>query len=70
MKKSGLIRFVPPAVFIGSVIFVWNLLSTLNIINEYILPSPVTVFNTFSALVSSGELFADVSISMIRVART
>ncbi len=69
MKKSGLIRFVPPAVFICSVIFVWNLLSTLHIINEYILPSPVTVFNTFSVLVSSGELFADVSISLLRVAR-
>ena len=69
MKKKGALRFVPPVLFIALVLFLWNALHSLGFINEYILPAPKTVLKTFFALSGSGEIFSDISVSLVRVAR-
>lgn len=69
MKKSGFIKFAPPAIFVIVLLFLWDLVSSLHIVNEYILPSPATVFKTFMTLTASGELLSDIAVSMLRVAR-
>ena len=45
---------------------IWQLLSTF-IFNPFLIPPPVEVIRTAIPMVMSGEIFADVSISMVRV---
>src|SRR5712671_6701358 len=46
--------------------FIWQLLSTF-IFNPFLIPPPVEVIRTAIPMLLSGEIFADVSISMTRV---
>lgn len=45
---------------------IWQLLSTV-LFNPFLIPPPLKVFRTAIPMLESGEIFADVSISMIRV---
>jgi ABC-type nitrate/sulfonate/bicarbonate transport system permease component len=45
---------------------IWQLLSTV-FFNPFLIPPPLKVFRTAIPMLGSGEIFADVSISMIRV---
>ena len=45
---------------------IWQLLSTF-IFNPFLIPPPVEVIRTAIPMIMSGEIFADVSISMVRV---
>ena len=45
---------------------IWQLLSTY-IFNPFLIPPPVEVIRTAIPMIMSGEIFADVSISMVRV---
>jgi ABC-type nitrate/sulfonate/bicarbonate transport system permease component len=45
---------------------IWQLLSTY-IFNPFLIPPPVEVIRTAIPMIVSGEIFADVSISMVRV---
>ena len=46
--------------------FIWQLLSTF-IFNPFLIPPPVEVIRTAIPMLMSGEILADVSISMVRV---
>jgi NitT/TauT family transport system permease protein/taurine transport system permease protein len=45
---------------------IWQLLSTF-VFNPFLIPPPVDVIRTAIPMLASGEIFADVSISMVRV---
>ena len=45
---------------------IWQLLSTF-VFNPFLIPPPVEVISTAIPMIMSGEIFADVSISMVRV---
>jgi len=55
--------------FIGVLILLvaWFLVTRFGAFNSYVLPSPVKVLTSFFKMLETGELFADISISMIRV---
>ncbi len=69
MRKKLSLKFLPPFIFILLILLIWNVICSTGLLNAYILPSPQTVFKTLVKLIKSGELFADISISLIRVAR-
>ena len=69
MRKSCLLKFLPPAACILLVLSLWYAVSALGILNAYILPPPLRVLQTFVRLVSTKEIFADIGISLVRVAR-
>lgn len=49
------------------ILMAWSLLTSFNIIPEYILPSPGDVFNSFLALISTNELLVDTIATLSRV---
>ncbi len=49
------------------ILMAWSLLTSFNIIPEYILPSPGDVFNSFLALMSTNELLVDTIATLSRV---
>ncbi|WP_460564197.1 ABC transporter permease [Hydrogenophaga aquatica] len=46
---------------------IWQLASTRGWVPDQVLPAPRTVVNTFSDLLGSGELWANLNISLVRV---
>ncbi|MEN6291831.1 MAG: ABC transporter permease [Methanobacterium sp.] len=62
MKKI-LIALIMPALIVIS----WSLLTSFNIIPEYILPSPSEVMNSFLGLVGTNELLMDTLATLSRV---
>ena len=46
---------------------IWTIVTEMNLINSYILPSPLKVLDSFFKMVQSGEIFEDIYISYIRV---
>lgn len=61
--KSG----VKPCVFILAVFLLWLTVSRLELVSPYVLPSPGKVAQSFQAVIVSGELFADIAVSFLRV---
>ena len=47
----------------------WILVTRLGVFNSYVLPSPSKVLTSFLKMLESGELFADITISFVRVLR-
>ncbi|MGZ7160638.1 MAG: ABC transporter permease [Methanobacterium sp.] len=62
MRKT-LIALIIPAL----ILVVWSLLTSYNIIHEYILPTPDDVFNSFLGLISTNELAMDTLNTLSRV---
>ncbi len=50
-----------------AIILIWQFLVHLKLVNEYILPAPVNIFQAFIRLAKSGELFIDLLESVKRV---
>ena len=46
---------------------VWIIVTNMNIVSSYILPSPGKVFDSLVKMIQSGEIFEDIYISFIRV---
>lgn len=46
---------------------IWTIVTEFNLINSYILPSPLKVLESFFKMIQSGEIFEDIYISYIRV---
>ena len=46
---------------------IWTIVTEMNLINSYILPSPLKVLNSFIKMIQSGEIFEDIYISYLRV---
>ncbi len=61
------IKKTKPFIGIGIVLIVWILVTKLGIFNSYVLPSPAKVLESFFKMLESGELFEDISISLMRV---
>lgn len=61
------IKKTKPIIGIAIVLFAWVLITELEIFNSYVLPSPAKVLESFFKMLESGELFEDISISMMRV---
>lgn len=60
-------RLVKPIVFILLILFLWALLSNLEVTNSYLLPHPQRVLQAFINLTLSGKLFDHIGVSVIRV---
>jgi NitT/TauT family transport system permease protein/sulfonate transport system permease protein len=48
-------------------IVVWAVLSALNMVNSYLIPSPARIWNTALRLIASGELGWHITVSLTRV---
>ena len=59
-------RLVLPVASLTIAFSIWQLLSTF-VFNPFLIPPPVEVIRTAIPMVASGEILADVSISMVRV---
>lgn len=49
------------------IILIWSLLTYRKVYSEYLLPSPINVFNEFLSMVDDGSLLSNVLISLKRV---
>ena len=49
------------------IVALWAILSALDLVNSYLIPSPVRILNTARNLITSGELGGHVAISLARV---
>jgi NitT/TauT family transport system permease protein/sulfonate transport system permease protein len=49
------------------IIILWTVLSSLNLLNPYLVPSPLRIWNTAVALIASGELGEHAAVSIVRV---
>lgn len=56
-----------PVVGIGVLLLVWYAVCRAGIFSAYVLPPPSKVFQSFSKMLVSGELWKDIHISFIRV---
>jgi NitT/TauT family transport system permease protein/taurine transport system permease protein len=68
-KQSSSGRFRPIAFSAASLVIalaLWHLLSTF-VFNPFLIPPPLAVLGAAIPMLLSGEIFADVSISMVRV---
>ena len=52
-----------------ALLIAWILVTRYGLFNSYVLPSPTKVLETFWKMLESGELFADITISFVRVLR-
>jgi ABC-type nitrate/sulfonate/bicarbonate transport system permease component len=66
LGTGALRRLVLTVASLAIAFAVWQLLSTL-VFNPFLIPPPVEVIRTAIPMLLSGEIFADVSISMVRV---
>lgn len=58
---------IKPWITILFILCIWYFICQLKIVSDYVLPSPQKVFFTFLNMMISGDLFEDVTISVIRV---
>ena len=52
-----------------ALLIAWILVTRYGLFNSYVLPSPAKVLEAFWKMLESGELFADITISFVRVLR-
>lgn len=65
--KSTISRKAKQLVGVLILLGIWTLVTRLGIFNSYVLPSPAKVLESFFKMLESGELFTDISISLMRV---
>ena len=49
------------------ILAVWTIVTEMNLVSSYILPSPLKVLDSLVKMIQSGEIFEDIYISYIRV---
>ena len=64
MNKSKIIK---TSVSVIILLLIWSIVSKLELVSSYILPSPEKVLDSFFKMIKSGEIFEDIYISYIRV---
>ncbi|MBE6053841.1 MAG: ABC transporter permease, partial [Clostridium sartagoforme] len=52
---------------ITALLLVWFIVTKMNLVSSYILPSPGKVLDSLLKMIQSGEIFEDIYISFIRV---
>ena len=67
MKKRR--KWLPALIGLAALLGVWQLACASGAVNAYVLPSPEKVWQTFAKMAASGELLADIGISLGRVLR-
>ena len=67
MSKKKFGNFLKATAVTALIIALWALLSKLGIFSSYIFPSPLKVWNTFIAMLKSGELLINLGSSVLRV---
>lgn len=60
-------KIIAPIITVLIIFAIWSLASASGAFSEYVLPSPGKVWNTFLKMVESGDIWADIVISLIRV---
>ena len=64
MKKS---KIVKTSISIAIILLIWTVITKMELVSSYVLPSPSKVFNSFIKMIQSGEIFEDIYISYLRV---
>ena len=64
MKKSKVIKTLISVIVI---ILIWTIVTSLDLVSSYILPSPFKVLDSLLKMIQTGEIFEDIYISYIRV---
>lgn len=64
MNKSKIIK---TSISIIILVLIWGIVTKMDIVSSYILPSPSKVFDSLLKMIKSGEIFEDIYISYIRV---
>lgn len=65
--KNTISRKAKQLVGVLILLVLWSIVTKFGIFNSYVLPSPAKVLTSFLKMLETGELFADISISLIRV---
>ena len=60
-------KWLPALVGIGALVLIWHAVCAAGLFNAYVLPAPERVWRTFARMVASGEILADVGVSLGRV---
>ncbi len=55
--------------FIGGIVFLilWQVITSLNLVQSFFLPSPKSVLNSIITLSTQGSLFSDIGASLFRI---
>ena len=64
MNKSKAIK---TSISIIVIIFIWAVVTEMELVSSYILPSPLKVLDSLCKMIKTGEIFEDIYISYIRV---
>lgn len=67
VKKTSVYDKLYPFYFPLAVLILWELVGRFGLVQEYILPAPTTIINTFLDLILSGALWTNFIASAIRV---
>lgn len=60
-------RIIVPVIGIGAVLLIWYGVCRAELFSAYVLPPPSRVFQSFYKMAVNGELWKDISISLLRV---
>ena len=64
MNKS---KAVKTSISVLIILAIWTIITKMELVSSYVLPSPLKVFNSFIKMLQSGEIFEDIYISYLRV---
>ena len=64
MKKS---KIVKTSISVAIILLIWTIITKMQLVSSYVLPSPTKVLNSFVKMIQSGEIFEDIYISYLRV---
>lgn len=68
LGHSGRSRLLVGALLPALVLVIWQLLGQIGLISRLLFPTPLTIADSFIALIASGALWEHLRISMIRAA--
>lgn len=64
MNKS---KVVKTSISVLIILAIWTIITKMELVSSYVLPSPLKVLNSFIKMIQSGEIFEDIYISYLRV---
>ena len=64
MNKS---KVVKTSISVLIILAIWTIITKMELVSSYVLPSPTKVLNSFVKMIQSGEIFEDIYISYLRV---
>lgn len=60
-------KYTGPLIGICAIFLIWHFVCGIELVSEYVLPSPGRVWGTFIKMLNTGELWSDILISFMRV---